>query len=243
MTRILTKFYKDQYGYFKEQLESSWGLSQKRIDDYDAQLKPIHKRFLSLACASTIVGHRAPRNDYIQRVIEASHLSLVLAVKGIENPSCVLLRQCIELVLKHVYFSSHPVEYEWVRSRADCRELNFQTLLEYITKTNECRNLPEGNNICKSLNAWFGTLSRYVHVHARGFMGYNKIGSSYKPNSEIIKRLNQRTKEIWPRLIAFLILYFTKRYLRASQMEKDLIRAGLSKNLRTKIDNYLIDLA
>jgi len=137
----------------------------------------------------------------------------------------------------------HAVEYEWARSREDYRNLTFQTLLEYLGRTEQCRKLAQSHDICVVLNEWFGVLSRHVHVHSKGFMGYSKVGSSYQPNREVIKRLNQRTKEIWPRLTAILLIHFAKRYFRASALEQDLIKSGLSGNLRQQVGQYLIDHA
>lgn len=241
MNRQLTQFYAKQYNYFRKQLVSSWGVNQQHVNGLDAQLKPIHKRYLSLACAATVIGYRTRRNEYIEGVVEASHLCVVLAVKGLENPSCVLLRQSMELVLKHIYFFTHPVEHEWARSREDYRGLTFQTLLEYLCRTEEFRKLELSHDIGIKLSEWFGVLSRHVHVHSKGFMGYSKVGSVYQPKSQIIKKLDDRTKETWPLLTAILLVHFPKRYIGAGGIEQRIIRYGLPKDLRTRVDRYLVD--
>ena len=64
--------------------------------------------------------------------MEAGQLTLIMGMKGLENTWCVLLRQSIELALKHIYFASHPVEYQWALSREDYRDLTFQSLLELV---------------------------------------------------------------------------------------------------------------
>lgn len=239
MSRPLTKFIQEQYTQFSQNLISSWAIDKQQFEQFESELKLIHKRYLSLACAATIIGYRAKRNEYVQGVVEVSYLSLILTLKGLENPVCVLLRQSIELVLKHIYFSTHPVEYEWTCSREGYRDLTFQSLLEYITRTNEGQKLDASNDICVKLNDWFGTLSRYVHVHSKAFIGYKSFESAFQPTSDIIKKFNERTKEIWPLLTILLITYFPERYLRANSIEKQLIRNILPINLRKKLDQYV----
>ena len=194
---------------------------------------------MSLACLSTVIGYRSKRNEYIEGVVETANLSLILAVKGIENQTCVLLRQTIELVFKHIYFSTHPVEYSWVQSRDNIREINFQFILEYIRKTDEYKNFNINDKICITINEKFGVLSRYVHVHRKGFMGYKKTASFYKTNSNIIKKLDELTKEIWPNLIALLLIFYPQKYHSSSAFEKRIIRNSMPKNLLNRIDNHL----
>ena len=239
MGTTLEKFYKYQLTDFKKILNTGWSVGGAYIKTIEPRLKPIHKRYLSLACLSTVIGYRSQRNEYVEGVVETAHLSLIMAIKGIENPTCVLLRQTIELVLKHIYFSTHHVEYAWVQSRENFREINFQLLLEYIRKTDEYRNFYSNDEICIKINEKFGVLSRYVHVHHKGFMGYSKTASFYRSNYNIIKKLEELTKEIWPRLTALLLIFFPQKYYSASALEKKIIRNSMPKSLLKKIDNYL----
>ncbi len=179
------------------------------------------------------------RNEYIYGLIEAGYLSIILTLKGVENPSCVLLRQSIELVLKHIYFSNHPVEYEWAQSREGFRDITFQYLIEYLGRCDERKNLDPSNNICDLLNEWYGKLSRYVHIHNKGFMSYSKIGSAFRPYDEVVDQLVERPREIWPLLIALLIAFFPNRYARASATEKKFMVYALPANRKAEVNRYL----
>ncbi len=148
MSNLLNRFFKDEYQDFREYLIKQWGLNTKLLGRIDSQLKPIHKRYLSFACAATAVGQRAPRNEYLSGVVEVIHLSLVLAAKGLENSTCVLSRQSIELILKHIFFSTHPVEYNWAETRVDYKDLTFQNLIEFIRRTDEYRAFACDPDIC-----------------------------------------------------------------------------------------------
>jgi hypothetical protein len=239
MSKTLAKFLEEEYDKFRGHVASRWAIDKGYLDQFDSELKPLHKRFLSVACAATVAGNRAKRNEYVEGAIEAGHLCMVLALKGLENSSCVLLRQSIELILKHIYFSKHPVEYEWVTSHEGYRDLTFQKVLDYLLITPEHEGIESDNYVRDRLNNWFGQLSRYVHVHSGPFIGYTRIGSGYIPNREMLKKLNERTREIWPLLTAMLIAYFPKRYFASSALEKKLMRNSLPKEIKRRIDKYL----
>ena len=200
----------------------------------------MHKRYLSLTCAATVLGHRTKRNDYIKNLVEVNYLCLVLSLKGLENAACVLLRQTIELTLKHIYFSTHPVEYEWARTKVGYRDLTFQFLLEYLSRTNEIKRLSGGEQVVKDIDENFGLLSRHVHVHSRKYMGFSNISKAYRTNQRVINKINQLTKPVWSLSILTLLVFFKIKFLKASSTEKDLIRFALSKLHKKSFDSYLI---
>jgi hypothetical protein len=47
------------------------------------------------------------------------------------------------------------------------------------------------------------------------------------------------TKNVWPVLMIVLIINFPEKYARASILEQQLIRNGLTGNLRDNLDKYL----
>jgi len=137
VTRELARFYKQQFDEFRLDLIESWGVHELSLKPVQSNLVSVYRQYLGLACLTTILSQRAPRNDYVRAVPEVSYLSMILAVKGLENSASVLLRQSIELALKHVFFSSHPVEFDWSLRRPGYREISFQFLLDYLRKTEE----------------------------------------------------------------------------------------------------------
>jgi hypothetical protein len=233
MTRTLPAFLSDEYNRFRSLAINEWNVDEGYLASIEHLLKPIHKRYLSLACAATIAGYRAQRNEYAEGIVEVGNLCLVLTLKGLENPSCVLLRQSIELVLKHIFFSSHPTEYQWAQSRVDYKDLTFQGLVEYIGRTDEYRSLGDSHDICNKIGEWYGVLSRYVHVHSRGFMRYSRSGTGYRPTEAHIKKLEERTKGVWPCLIVLLTIFHIERFRKASLIEQRLIKQGLPKQYKS----------
>ena len=207
------------------------------------KLAPLHRRYLSMACACTVVGKGSRRNDYIEAAIESSYLSLILAARGIENSSCVLVRQTIELVLKHIFFSSHAVEYTWASNRVDYKDLTFQYLLEFTRRTDEYRNAFEDRKVGERIDYWYGELSRHVHVQSKYFMGYQRIGLSHGSVAKSLQCHDEKTKELWPILVAVLVAAFPLRYLKSSVTEQRAILHKCPVSLRRHLQRYLRDLS
>lgn len=238
MSRALTKFVNDEYGLFRRELIDSWSVSRSKIAPLDPILKRIHKKYLSLACAATIVGRRTRGKDYLHALIEVAYLSQALALKGLENPVFVLLRQSTELALKYIYFSFHPVEHYWTLTREDYKDLNFQILLEFVRRTDEHRDFAEHLNICDELNESFSLLSRYIHVHNKRFMNYSGINSTFPPNIEVLRRLDRSAKRLWRSLVILLILFHPGKYHHAQAIERDLMLSSIEPKLRRRLHYY-----
>ena len=239
MSKLLDDFVKTRYSEFSQAVVDNWGIDSKELFKVEGEFKPIFKRYLSLGCVATLLGERRRRNEYIQSLIEASQLCLVLGLKGLENACCVILRQSIELILKHIYFSTHPVEYEWVTFHEGYRDLTFQKLLDFWIITPEYRALDPDKSVYTLVNEWFSVLSRHVHIHSKNFIGYKQVNLGHWIDITGLRKLNDRTKEIWPLLTIILVGQFPKSFFNASVVERRLIRNFLPKKFRDKLDSCL----
>jgi hypothetical protein len=237
MNRPLVKFCKTQYSEFRTALVSQWGMLDSTLVRVEPRLKPLHRRYLSLAALATISSRRK-RGEYCSAVCEASYLSLVLAAKGVKNSSMVLLRQTIELVLKHVFFLDHPVEHGWASKRADYR-VTFQSLLDYLQKTDNCQGFNCPTKLTERINYWYGVLSRSVHVHNKEYIDYEVKPISVSKVDRLLKEMNATTKEVWPLLIVILLLFFPDFPKAASPSEQKLILGSLPRGLRTPTYNHV----
>jgi len=239
MNRPLTEFCKQNFADFCDDLTQNWAVPIKSVAARKVQLRGIHRRYLAFACTTTVVAERAARSEYLCAVAEVAYLSMVLAAKGIENTSGVLLRQCIELILKHLYFTTHPVEYAWAQSHEGYRELTFQFLVEYCGKTQESTDFHGANQVYADLAGHFASLSRYVHVHSRRFIKYGKRRNTKQCDQASMCRLKDVADHLWPVLGFLLILHFPRKFNRASIMEQKLMQSGLTKDLRQRLTQHL----
>ncbi len=241
MSRILQAFYQETYADLENDLVVNWAVGAKGLAVLASVLKGIQRKQLSLACAATVTGLKSARNEYAEGIVQTSYLSVVLALRGMENSACVLVRQTIELSLKHIYFATHPVEYGWTVDRENYRELSFQALIDYVKKTSEYQDLfaETGCDLCGPIEDDFALLSRYVHVHSRRFITYRQIVTPPKIDGNTLQRLDRVTALLWPVLTALLVVYFPVRFARAQELEKKLIRATLPPKIKASLARYL----
>ena len=241
MNRILHNFCQERYSQFETDLAVNWGVDARELARFSSLLKGIHRRQLSLACATTITGLRAARNEYAREIAETSYLSIVLCIKGLENCACVLVRQTIELALKHVYFATHPVEHAWAATRDNYKELSFQTLIDYIKRTDECQTFSGvgTSNLSGPIEDTFATLSRYVHVQSKRFMTYKRIRRPPRASAQALQKFDRVTASLWPALTVMLIVFFPERFAKAQEIEKGLITSTLPREIKASVVSHL----
>jgi hypothetical protein len=236
-SNTLSEFYKTEYSLFLSRLRKEWHISAES-SSLGTILRPLYKRYLGLSCISSIVGNGLKRNEYILGIPEASFCSIILALRGLENPSSVLLRQSIELTLKHIYFSSHPVEYQWANISTDYKEPTCQFLLEYLSKTIECKTiLKEG--IINQLQSDFAVLSRYVHVHSKHFIVYTSKSTNSKTVLSVLSTISKVASRLWPILSLLIIVHSLPKYIKSSHLEKKITRNIMPTALKKCLDEHL----
>ena len=95
--RALVTFQSEEYARLKGKLFREWSIDLSKTPRIEALAKGLYRYYLSLSCCSVVVGGRLKHNEYVGGIPEAAYVGIVVALRGLENPSSVLLRQCIEL--------------------------------------------------------------------------------------------------------------------------------------------------
>lgn len=233
MDKLLQEFLKRECVDFERELQAHWGVGSRFFQSNRPTFRDVYKRYLSLACTASVVSRRRKAGaEYAGNLVECGYLSLVLAVKGAENPAFVLLRQSIELVLKLIYFTFHPVEYTWVCSREGTREPTYASLLEFIRQTDEHRSLRIHNNVCDRIDQVYGVLSRYVHIHSQAFAHFGSLPYRSTAATKVVGNMNKRTRELWPLLTMLLVIFFPEKVRVAQENERKLIFSSFDKTTR-----------
>ncbi len=242
MSRSLTQFQKDRLKEFSIDIQSNWGGSAEICNT--PNIVRIHKRYLAVAClASLLIQRKKQRNEYAKALPEVTFLTTVMATKGLESPAFVLLRQSIELCLKQIYFSTHPVEYAWSAHKDGYREISFQFLMENLKKTEELSNFPESELILTQLSNEFSESSRHVHVHSRKFIKFGIAAPSDLNLPEAIKNIANKCTETWALIISLIIMQFPQTYIKASNLEKQVIMEGVPSKYKQNLLLYLKELS
>lgn len=231
MKKLIKKALADQRIAFIEDLTTRWGIHQDVIAARSNEIRHIFDQFLSLSCAATVLSNNRPRATYLKALPEAAYLSMVMAFKGARNTCAVLNRQAIELVLKDIYFSTHPIEYNWTQKKTGYRELTFQSLIDYLKNMEECDLIPSGAEFVPPILDWYAKLSSHVHTHSAAHIGFPDI-KQVLPTDVNIDVLRKVADGLWPVLVFILCVFFQSEYCTAQSNEKDLIRDCFSKKLK-----------
>jgi len=239
MTSSLAAFRAECFRQLERSLTYDWAIRRQLIGRVGPMLEHTHRTALGLCCAATILGARSPRGEFAMAVPEAAHLSLVLSLKGQGNAAHVLLRQTIELAMKHIYYANHPVEYTWVDDAEWARGLTFQKLLEYLRRTPEARALACGDRVCTEIGRWFGCLSRHVHVASRRHMRFAAL--TYRPSScaAVFLEFARLAERVWPLLTVELVVHFADKFRAAGVLEQRLVVRSLPRWLRSVVAAHL----
>ncbi len=240
MSKELLKFIKNQLDWFYTHLELQWCIPKSALQKLHPKLRPIYIRYLGLACLLTAAGKKRQRNEFSSAGVEILRNSIILQVRNLPNSSAVLNRQVIELTLKHIYFSTHPTEYEWTCEDLAYKEITFQFLLEYIRKLKGTKIIDKlGGEATKTIGEWYSILSRYVHVHNSSFFSSSTKSSQTFANIDSLSLLDRCSKELWPYLILISIATNPSLYTKMPLLEQRIIRYYISKKHRNILDELL----
>jgi len=238
MSRVTDRIVKSEFDRLLKQLEANWAIKNVNSLSFLSDLRGLHKKHLALCCAVEILKGRDRKSVFLRQIPENSFLAFVFAVKGMQNPCCVQLRQMIELVLKHIYFSTHPVEYGWISTEEGLREYGFQMLIEYARRLEWAKMIAE-IQVFDNLAQAFAEMSRYVHVHSPKFLSATMRRRSRQEVIDafgVFKRLCECT---YPAIALLLIVNNPAAYFASSLTEKDVIMAGLPDEKRKFLAVFL----
>lgn len=236
MNRVNRRFISSEYGVFAAHVQTHWACAGGLWQAHEPITKGIYRRYLGLSCIAQILTEASMRNAYVRALPEAAYLGIVLALRSCQSTCSVVLRQTIELALRHIYFETHPVEYSWAQKRDGYREMDFVALMEYLKKTDEVEALPGSAQLLATISDWYARLSRYAHLHNGSYMGFPGIN---QPQTDVdLSLLRNASESLWPQLIVLLAVFQPDCFVKASAAEQRLVRDALSTPLKRAVASY-----
>jgi hypothetical protein len=242
VNKELQIFFQKQFGVFKQHTIDCWGIPAASFAVLEKDLKGLHKQHLGLTTLCAILVDGNERGIYLASVSEVAELAIILTAKGLCNSSYVLMRQCIELTLKHIYFFTHPVEFNWTQTREGYREIGFQFLLEYLSKTDEYAKHGAKLNLIPDLEGDFHRFSRYVHVQNPKFMAFVQPTSSIKEIGQQTSDFSGHVKTLVSRLCFLLALFYREQINKSQANEIALIKNAVQGPLSLPLKHLLAEL-
>ena len=100
----------------------------------EAKLRRVHRICFSIAVWESQFSRRKEHKKIFLREMRSDAIqSVSLILFGHRKSACLMVRGLVENALKHVFFFTHPVEYEWLKS-ASGYHISMSELYGYVKK-------------------------------------------------------------------------------------------------------------
>lgn len=222
---------------------------------YDSQLKWCDKNW-----HSTLKGHSKELSKLVEKVdvfdiwsnslqdIEVAKslipeifmdafISIHLACIGLYKYANACLRSEIETVLRLVYFTTHPVEFEWWREGNEWYRKYKDVWGEGYTYFDQLKVVKEFNKefvkskqvqktLFNKINQIYGILSKYVHSGISAFQ--TSLNFSPKYNINDFKRWSSNYREVQECINLVITLGFSEKFRKIRRTDQaKILRVGL----------------
>lgn len=182
--------------------------------------------------SNSLQGSEAARR-LIPEIFMDAYMSIHFACYGLYKYANVCLRSQLETTLRLIYFSTHPVEFEWWRAGNEWYRAGLRTRdvwgegygyfeqLENVKKFEE--RCDEGQRLfqhAKKVTKIYQTLSTYVHS---GVFSLQTKPDQFSPRYKIdeFSKWKSNFKEIQSYIHALLVLGFSKEFKKMSQVNQE----------------------
>lgn len=186
----------------------------------------------------------------IPEIFIDSYISLHFACFGLYKYANICLRSQLETVLRLIYFSTHPVEFdwwckgnEWYREGLKSKDVwgegfKYFAQLDYIKKFEKrCEKQKRLFHEAQKINKTYKKLSGYVHSSALAFQTKpEELLISPKYDLEEFKRWIRSFKEVQEHINILLILSFHREFKKLSKTNREKIgKIGVESSYYWKI--------
>lgn len=206
---------------------------EKTLQDHKDELENLLKRINVLHIWSNKLQNIKPAEKLIPEIFIDAYMSLHLASFGLYKYTHMSLRSELETVMRLVFFSTHPIEYEWWEEGSEWYlEGSRQTEVwgpgyEYF---NQLKNIKEFDKLCstnKKILSNSGTgirgihrkLSKFIHSGA-GYLQTRTDRLSPEYNLGKFKIWLETAKKIQGYINIILILGFSEEFKALSKSDR-----------------------
>ncbi len=227
--------------------------SQWRNKNWDKTLKKHKKEIEKLLQKITIFdiwSNSLQNNEVAKRLIPEifidSYISIHFSCFGLYKYAHVCLRSQLETVLRLIFFSTHPVEFDWwTKGNEQYRSgLSRDVWGEGYKYFEELENVKKFEGKCdrekrlfrgKKINRVYKKLSRYVHS---GPMYFQTKPDEFSPRYELgeFRKWIKSFKEVQELVSTLLALSFPKEFKKMSRTSREkIIKTGIESSHYRKV--------
>lgn len=228
---------------FEKVATTTWGVEgalfveERRITGF------LTKKSLALNCLCGCFQGKSEPLLFSAQVAECASLALILSLKAQVCMASIAIRQAAEAAMKAIYFSTHPVEYEWVVSDDASREFTHQFLTDYLNKLQLTKRVPELKRALDELDSDYSVTSRYVHLQNKKYFSEDSLSKGPNDCRIAIKFIEPLYSRVVTNCLFLMLLHIEKECLDLSPSERRIIVDGLTPAQRAAYKLRLRDQA
>jgi hypothetical protein len=237
------------YKTFEKWSDKSWGMT---LSAHEKEILRLSKKPPFFDFWTNILSDIPVAVHFFPEIFFDSYMSIQFACMGLYKYAIMCLRSELESTLKTIYFTDHPVEFNWwvhgieiegITSKKNVwgdSYLYFENL-ENIKKFNS--KFKERNKLINNIKKIYGDYSKYVHTSAKSFQtSQNKISPKYNIKNFKDWELKFNTTQEYIQIL--LILTYFEKFKSADQKDRDvLIKICVTNpNYNRKLKDTITDL-
>jgi len=216
------------YESFKKWSEKNW---KDTIEKHSKEIEEFFMKLNSLDIWSNLLQDIDSNRNLIPELFLDSYMGLIFACQGLYKYAFICLRSQLEITLRVIYFSNHPIEYGWwlegrrwyLKKGMDVwgEEFNYFRRLKSISDFNS--ELPnENNNIINDIQNSYKRLSKYVHGSPHTFQSKDSMISPFY-SIEAFKFWMSKSIEMLEYINLLFILGFEDKFHTLPDQQKNKI--------------------
>lgn len=222
MSTFLEKSFNDVERQLKKQFNCKLYGAQKK------EFQKLHKRIF---CFSNLVFHLCKLVENETGFLNELHSDLVLllvsSILGMKKYAALSSRNCIEDVLRHVYFEHHPIEFIILNESGENR-FNVEQSFNYLKDHPTYKKLKGFDNIFGYLKDQYSQQSKLIHATSiRDFQLHKSISQIQISNEGLSKMVNEIIKLI-DSLITVIIIFHKQNFYKIHHDHRNLILSCVS---------------
>jgi hypothetical protein len=225
----LTKFSLDMqelYITYKKWSDKSW---DKTLSAHEKEILKLSKKPPFFDFWTNILSDDPVAIYFFSEIFFDSYMSIQFTCMGLNKYAIMCLRSELESTLKMIYFSNHPVEFDWwvhgkeiegITSKKHVWGDNYLYFenLENIKKFNS--KFKEKSMLINNIKKIYSDYSKYVHTSAKSFQtGQGKISPKYSIKN--FKEWEYKFNTTQEYIHILLILTYFEKFKLADQHDRD----------------------
>lgn len=217
-------------------LETNWKVS---YDNSRNLYENSYRYGMVFQTLNSIIGKDVLCVELLREMQSDSVTSFSQAMLGLYKNAVGTSRNILEHCIGHVFFSVHPIEYEWWNEGEF--KLEFLKHLDFIFKIRLFKELNKSMEIKGKLNKEYKVLSKFVHGQGSEHMQSFEAVYEFGYDRNLLHKWSSHYRNVCKLCTIMLLVYHHKNWHKATQLKRDIIMDIFSDTDKEIISDVICD--